>query len=91
MTIRSIYQNLIQAEADYDAVGLLAGMSETAEYIALGVSLNALHTDLNDTRKALGITWPQFQALVSDEPVALAATTPGTGTANVGGAGGKDD
>lgn len=91
MTIKSTYESLLQAEADYAAVGELAGMSETAEYIALGASLNSLHAGLNDMRKALGITWPKFLALVSDdEPMAL-TTAPGTGTTNVGGSGGKDD
>lgn len=91
MTIKSIFESMLQAEADYAAVGELAGMSETAEYIALGTSLKGIHTGLNDARKGLGITWPKFLALVSDdEPMAL-TVAPGIGTTNVGGSGGKDD
>lgn len=63
-----VYDNLLQAEADYAALGTLDGMSETKEYIALGKSIEALHDALNELRIAFGLKWDQYLIAIEREP-----------------------
>jgi len=76
---KAVYDNLLQAEADYAALGALDGMSETAEYIALGKSISALHDALNDLRKMFGIPWVDFLSLINPAPSGITTYSVGAG------------
>lgn len=91
MTIKQsaidIYTALQAVESDLAVVATLSGMSETVEFISLSNNVTALHAALNGLRKLLGMTWDEFLAFIAQETQAASKGA----TANVGGAGGKDD
>ena len=65
---QSVYDTLQQLHADYAAIGVLDGMSETKEYVALGKTIDELHEALNELRISFGLKWDQYLIAIEREP-----------------------
>lgn len=65
---QGVYDALQQLHADYAALGTIDGMSETAEYTALGKTIEALHDALNELRISFGLKWDQYLIAIERAP-----------------------